>query len=268
MSTSSEITALQDNDSVLLGVISNYVDILQYISYSTLINDKLEARNKRKYKVTKMELYNFISNHKQFFKLTKLIKVSQDRTFEDIVAFNYDQTVDEFLKFSNFVKHFEKINEVLEEKPDTIFFKHYDFALKKHVVIHRIETLLNKQTITNEDIKQFFANNFLINKHKLHTKCSNYYELEAYIKQRSENFLNCVVSTRRIDEMSFAFQIENFEGETSCGICLSDYQNGQQVCRLPCHHFCCKICAVRWFEVSKDGSKSKFLCPFCRDDCT
>ena len=80
-----------------------------------------------------------------------------------------------------------------------------------------------------EDIKKFFDNNFLIDKKELKTKCSNYDELQAYIRKREDDYLQFKVSAEGVNEFSFKFQesIPGFEEEEECVVCLGDYKKDQ-----------------------------------------
>ena len=70
--------------------------------------------------------------------------------------------------------------------------------------------------------------------------------------------------------MSFKFQgsIKDFEDEKSCGVCLKDYEEDQEICRLPCDHLCCRNCTEKMFAILEDGTEAQFQCPICRKDCT
>ena len=70
--------------------------------------------------------------------------------------------------------------------------------------------------------------------------------------------------------MSFKFQgsIKDFEDEKSCGVCLKDYEEDQEICRLPCDHLCCRNCTEKMFAIPEDGTEAQFQCPICREDCT
>ena len=61
---------------------------------------------------------------------------------------------------------------------------------------------------------------------------------------------------------------EDHEDEKSCSVCLNDYETDQEVCRLPCNHFCCRVCTEKMFSTPNQGLKSNILCPICRDDCS
>ena len=124
--------------------------------------------------------------------------------------------------------------------------------------------------LTNQDIHNFLENNLLVEKSVFYTKCSTYADLKEYIEQRIEDYCDEKISAENINQMSFKFQgsIEGYEDEISCTVCLSDYKTDQEVCRLPCNHFCCKVCTERMFSTPNQGLRSNILCPICRNDCT
>ena len=110
----------------------------------------------------------------------------------------------------------------------------------------------------------------LVGKNDLKNKFLNYKELCFYIRTRCKSYYNCEVSPTHIAEITFRFKgtIDNFEGENSCAVCLEGYEIDQEVCRLPCDHFCCRSCTIEMFNIPNDGSRANFQCPVCRDDCS
>ena len=129
---------------------------------------------------------------------------------------------------------------------------------------------VGKPSLTVEDIQKFVDGKYFLDENNFNINCSNYKDLAAYIKRRYFDYLKSKVSIENIKGMSFLFKgsIEDFEEETSCPVCLIDYEIDQEVCRLPCNHFCCRVCTERMFSTSNPGLKSNVLCPICRDDCT
>ncbi|KAH3757086.1 transmembrane protein [Pelomyxa schiedti] len=67
---------------------------------------------------------------------------------------------------------------------------------------------------------------------------------------------------RILELPSFQFKRDSQDipaGDTTCAICLTDYEEGDPVRQLPCkHHFHCS-CVDKWLETSK-------TCPFCKKD--
>ena len=107
-----------------------------------------------------------------------------------------------------------------------------------------------KRGQVNETVEESFSqSNFLVEDLRTKTKCSDYKELRRYIQQRKDNYCDRQVSVDRIDKLSFIFKgpIENFEDQKYCNICFSDFEKDQEVCHLPCNHFLCRNCAVKWF---------------------
>ena len=146
--------------------------------------------------------------------------------------------------------------------------------IKKFAVYHAttsvVEFAQRKSVLTTQDVHQFFENHLLILKSKLNTKCLTYAELQDYIEQRTKDYFNKEISVENINQMSFRFQesIKDCEDEKSCSVCLNDYETDQEVCRLPCNHFCCRVCTEKMFSTPNQGLRSNILCPICRDNCT
>ena len=50
--------------------------------------------------------------------------------------------------------------------------------------------------------------------------------------------------------------------EANCGICLSEYENGEEIKSLPmCLHHFHKECIDKWLSINK-------ICPVCREEIT
>ena len=157
--------------------------------------------------------------------------------------------------------------EIEQTYPNTVFDIYTDISFNFEELKTLIKSSLGLRKcreLHSEDIRKFFDNNFL-DKEELKTKCSNYNELQAYIKKRIDDYTQAKVSAERINEFSFNFHylIPGFEDEKSCVVCLEDYEEGQEVCRFQCNHFCCRVCTEEMFLRNE-----LFQCPICRGDCT
>ena len=186
----------------------------------------------------------------------------------DTLKFDYYQNIDKFLMLDDFLKHNKVMMKLIKNNID--FGNYYEIDIYERNCIRKVKSVLGKLVVTNDDFKLFLKNYKLIKNNKMKTMCTNYQELIDYIHKRVRSYLDSMILTERINELSFKFQgsIKDFEDEKTCGVCLEDYKNDQEVCRLPCDHFCCKACTENWFKIPQDGSPAKFQCPFCRDDCT
>ena len=82
----------------------------------------------------------------------------------------------------------------------------------------------------------------MVESSELNTKFLSYKDLSEYIGERSDNYMNEIITPNRIEEMSFKFQgpIRNFEDQKSCNICMNDYVKDQEICQLPCNHLACR----------------------------
>ena len=260
---------LDEECSVLLDVIHNYITFLRLIC-SKIVNEDINREiNKRKYEFVKKELYDFIINHKRFFKLSKCNLVLKDGSIKESFDINYNESIESFMKLDDQVKLLSVLKEFIDRNSVGYCYR-YDYLEEKEEVIKTIESILKREVVYIYDVLIFFKENFLVTKDKLETKCKNYGELRNYVKKRAYDFHVSNVSKDRLDKLSFRFEgsIKNHEDKKSCGICFNDYEKDQEVTQLPCNHFYCRECIEKWFKKPVDGSKAKFQCPYCRDDCT
>ena len=225
-------------------------------------------RRFRKFLAIRKELFIFLTAHKQFFDLKNIALVLNDGK----VIFKNDISIlncgEEFLKFNDILKLRDAMG--LFDTNKKTFTHICDITENKKEIFETVKFKLGKSYISTEDVQQFIENNFLIDKNNLNTKCSSYKDFSAYLRHRMNDYLDLKVSVEHINEMSFTFRgpIEGFEDETSCPVCLEDYEMDQEVCRLPCNHFCCRVCTETIFSTPNEGLQSNVLCPICRDDCT
>ena len=191
--------------------------------------------------------------------------MSKDGLVLFTININYQDTYQNFLKLEDVSKMVELDN---NDKPkDEISFT---TGLIIEEIFQKLKAVNGNFAITNEDILQFLENSYLVENDNIKSNCSNYKQLNAYIDRRKKNYLNQQISIEQIDQLSFKLTeiTGKFVDEKSCIVCLNDYEKDQEVCQLPCNHFCCRNCTVKMFAIPNDGSKANFQCPYCRDDCT
>ena len=246
-------------------VISRYMMFLLVVN-KTISDDTTDdvQRETRKFNAIKKELFRFLIQHNKFyiFKTINIVSVGENLFSLDISYLDSDN-------ISLNTEDVAKLYEEMETAPSGSFLslkiEHVQEEINK-VLKYKLET----SVFTKEDATQFLENQFLVDKGNLGTKHSNYKELAAYIQNRIKSWGGGIVSMEHINEMSFKFQgsMKDFEDEKSCGVCLKDYEEDQEVCRLPCNHFCCRNCTEGMFAIPEDGSNAYYQCPICRDDCT
>ena len=246
-------------------VIINYVRFMVTIGSEIVTSNEDVEINKRKLLETKKELYSFLVKHKNIFEFRGLIFKTENKEWPQTVAV---ESFEDFIKLDDFMKCISEKTKIEETYPNADFQISYLNVYDDEEIDKSIKSILGLhkcRNLNSGDIKKFFDNNFLVGKAELKTKCSNYDELQAYIDKREDDYLQSKVSAERIDELSFNFvqSIEGFENEKSCVVCLEDYEEGQEVCRFPCNHFCCRNCTEKMFAVPEH-----FQCPICRGDCT
>ena len=251
------IATVQFNKAVM-----KYLNFLLAIARSfTEISDdeNQKQREKRKFLAIKKELRNFLIAHKKFYEINKLYVVKKDGSIVFTNRFSIKDHGNDFLK----VEDFFKIIEVMNESNGKVGSS-YKCYIKEILDAMRLKQ--EKSVLTTQDVHQFFKNHLLIEKSKFKT----YADIQDYIEQRIEDYCNEEISDVNINQMSFRFQgsIEDHEDEKSCSVCLNDYETDQEVCRLPCNHFCCRVCTEKMFSTPNPGLRSNILCPICRDDCT
>ena len=220
-------------------------------------------RETRKFNAVKKELLNFLIQHTQFYKLRTISLVSDDEILFRLDV-NHRDNIESSLKLDDVVEFAKECQKYPEP---TFNSRIYQVEAE---IFKTVKSILNKSVITNEDIRKFPENRFLVDKDNIGTKFSSYKQLEDYIDSRVESYIDRKVSTTHIENIAFNFQgsIKGFEDEKSCAVCLEDYEEDQEVCRLPCNHFCCRNCTEKMFAVPQNGSKAYFQCPICRGDCT
>ena len=250
--------------SAFTDVINSYVWFLRVIC-GRIVNNRTDDLNRetRKFNAVKKELSEFLFKHRKFYKFNTVTVITKDDKI-----FGLDVT---FLAYSHNTLKMEDIAKLDEElKKHQGAGLYYVTDKVEAEIIKSLKYKLGKSVITNEDISKFLENHFLVDKEDIGTKFSNYKELEAYIDSRVGSYRGKNVSTGHIVNISFKFQgsIKDFENEKSCCVCLKDYEEDQEVCRLPCNHFCCRNCTEQMFAVPQNGSKAYFQCPICRADCT
>ena len=232
-------------------VVYSYIQFLMKIAHRIQRVEEKEV-NIRKFSAVRKELYEILEIHSGYFELEEFSVLSKEGQLLQSVKIDTYQSCEDFIKLDDFQRCVEFLVVLLDSK--TEFHQQCSWKLEKGEV--------NR---TN-----FSQSNFLVEELRTKTKCSDYKELRRYVQQRIDSYCDCQVSVDRIDKLSFKYkgQIENFENQKCCNICFNDFEKDQEICQLPCNHFLCRNCAVKWFEIPVNGSDAKYQCPFCRDDCT
>ena len=252
---------IEDKETFHL-VLFKYLRYLQVICGKIIIGKDNIERDKRKFEEIKKELYDYLNIHKTFFE----VYYDKNKYNPHPLKFKYSGTCEEFLSLDEFKKY----NKLVAKIPHKFRYFTLDVECNEKNIANRIRNVLGKYNITDKDVQKIFETKYLVTKDELKTKFPNYRELASYIDRRRKNYVKSIVSTERIIQMSFKFKgsLETLNDEKSCGVCLEDYEKGQQICRMPCNHFCCRKCAEQMFKVPKNRSKAHFQCPICRHDCT
>ena len=254
-------------------VIISYGIFMETIGNSIERSNENVAINRRKLLETKYELHNYLAKHKHVFELTKLTYKRETKEWKQVVAL---ESFENFIKVGDFLKYISEKIEIEQTNPETDVGIRIHYATLFDVkelkrLINTISGFSNCRDINIEYIKAFLDNNFLVNNFELNTKCSSYEELQAYIEKRTNDYLRSEVSSERINEFSFTYRhpIADFKDEKSCGKCWIFYQEGQEVCCLPCKHFYCRDCTEKMFAAPEiPSSERMFQCPTCDEDCT
>ena len=233
-------------------MVRSYLWFLRQISVQIVdktTNDLI--RETRKFNAVRKELSEFLIQHRKFYKIKTIILKSKEEILFSL-DINDPEDSDNILKLEDMIQYDEKCTEALEP---TIYYK---IDREGEEIIETIKHKLGKSLITNADIPKFVENQFLVDKNDIGTKLSNYKELEVYINSRVESYYDEQVSTGHIENISFKFQgpNEDFEDEKSCAVCLEDYEEDQEVCRLPYNQFCCRNCIEKMFAVPQNCSKA------------
>ena len=262
---------LEEEHSILLDVIHNYVKFLRLIC-NRIVNEYGDYEmNKRKYKSVKTELYNFLNNHKQFFDVSEccVLMKREQREIKNTIYINHKDGVENFMRLEDHVRFFNLMKEYLLRSPCEYVYQ-YNFVQDSKEIMKTIKRISPFPMLHSYHVCAFFETHFLIDKRKMNTKCKNYEELRGYIKKRSSDYYFSRVSKERINELSFVYKgsVEELGDQKSCGICYDDYRVGQEICHLNCGHFYCRSCVEKWFEIPVGRVEAKYQCPYCREDCT
>ena len=257
-------------------VIVNYIRFLKTIGRRIVRSPANDIeREKRKYNDVRKELLDFVFEHRTYFTVKEIKLLSKHGSILHTLSFDYSDNFEHFLNLDDISELFNDVSELNN------FFQvmsSVDCVVDhvKEEIIRKIKVALKKSVISNEDIQLFIETDFLVDKNVLKNNCSSYIELKPYIRSRQISYMCRIVSTEHINKIAFKFQgsIKDYEDEKSCCVCLEDYETDQEVCQLPCNHFCCRKCTEEMFVnpkrtfINENGVKANFQCPICRGDCT
>ena len=109
--------------------------------------------------------------------------------------------------------------------------------------------------ITDKNLLNFKNISFLDDQKWKNTKFS-YEELSKNVTRRNHDFKNNVISTERVDEITFTYDESSilFVVDAECSICQENCETGQEVCRMPCSHVFHRRCIEKWFKPRKSSS--------------
>ena len=193
------------------GVIYSFLQLLRNVAY-TIANNYTEniKREKRQFRDVKRELFIYLLAHKHFYQLKSIKLQSMNGSVLFEININYLETSENFLKLEDVLRYNTISN---ENKLDSETEFEYDQEDEK--IIETIQKVQGKTGLINKDVLQFLENNYLVDRHNINTKCSNYTELQAFVEDRIESFCNEKLSEIQINDMSSKFQglVKEFNGE-------------------------------------------------------
>ena len=211
--------------SKIVPVIDNYVRFLERICnrIESESEENLDT-NDRKYLRIKKELYDFIFEHQMYFEIVQCTLTSADKSFKESIAMNIHAPYEEFLKFDDFFTMKGKQNHhVLNSSKTHAFRFQYELSINwalEDEIKYKIKSKLEmraRATFSDEVIRRFFENNFLLKKDELKTTFTNYENLAAHIDKRMRDYKKFEVSVARIDDLSY-----EDSGKLSCEMCGND----------------------------------------------
>ena len=272
---------------VLIDAVKNYLQFLCVISSKYLVDLNNKEINKKTFEEVRRELYEFVKGHKENVLFGwYVVEIPDQNAFAAKFDMRNLDTAETFIDFEKFVEFFQQEISVIRdtdvEYVKTLIHKTVDTsalferAFEKQIAEITLEDVVNLEVVTHLDDHPAWKGGKI-----------SYGLLRQKLERRTSDFRNELISTERMEELSFTFDdaagLGVQVGNTECSVCLENYESGQVVCRMPCGHFFHRRCLDEWFKPEKfwadsdsedragegaeESERKKFQCPNCRHNC-
>ena len=148
--------------------------------------------NIRKFNAVKEELFDYLVEHSEYFNMKYIITILKSGTKEEVgtsgnmIIFYYSRSLEEFLPLDYFLKYFDT-HVKLKNSPTELEHR-FCIRVEKHKIRNKVKMVLKKRNITNDDLKMFFKNHYLVNEANCKSKFLHYKEMYAFIDERISNY--------------------------------------------------------------------------------
>ena len=245
--------------NTLSGIIDDYMELLCEIANKYSIYSKSKEANERLFDNVKKDLYNFLYQHIDFVSTKQFIVKLNEKALSKF-NLNCMFSADKFIDFQKFIQFCQGIirNNPLVKCVTDIEFKETGFALL-------LERLFQKPLaeITDKNLVEFDKISVVNVKTWQTTKCS-YAELKSKITRRIDDFKKDIVSMDRLEELTFVYDetTKHLVSIKECSVCMTTYENGEKVSRMPCNHCFHRHCIEQWFKpANQQNSNSRNTVP-------
>ena len=233
---------------IIKGDVELYFIILSIITDTYLKDAKNQELIKRKFDEIRQQLFEFVKQHRDFILIHRsLFKV--DTKIMAHLNFGCLGNAEKFIDFETMIKFVVESNEI--NRNNLCVENFLDVSYEPLGYVKFVEQLYRKPVsqITKEDLVNFENIAYLDDQKWKHTKCSHI-DLRNKMYRRLMDFKFNRVPTERTEELSFTFDesTEHIVADKECVICKEEYENGQELCRMPCNHFFHRHCIEKWFK--------------------
>ena len=247
--------------NTLSGIIDCYMKFLCKIANKYSIYSKSKEANKRLFDNVRSELFNFVFQHMDFVSTNQyIVKLNEEAVSKFSLRCLY--SADKFIDFQEF---FQFCQGIILYKNDPLVKYKTDIEFKETGLTLLLEQLFQKPLaeITETNLVEFDKITVMNDKTWQLKKCS-YAELKSKITRRIYDFKKNIVSIDRLEELTFVYDetTKHLVSIKECSVCMTTYENGEKVSRMPCNHCFHRHCIEQWFKpANAQNSNSRNTVP-------
>ena len=224
-------------------VLQKYNDLLVLLAKS--IEESRDAKKISKFCEVRQDMFEFAKNHSGLFRIEKMSIKGSEKELLNIEPSNY-KSAEHFLGYEKFLFFIRKNIKLWED---------YEyFVISAMFLDCRIVSFIER--LFRKPMSELGAENvdglkdlWLVTDVKWKkTKCS-IKDLLKNLDRRFEDFDDDIVSSERIDELSFTLDgtTSHLVTNSQCSVCIDEFEEKQVLCRMPCGHCFHKECIENWF---------------------